>query len=238
MHTMRMPLPQVTSAPVDVHWFDLRDPSLLASGELGPDEERRAASVRTVTLWRRYVASHVALRRLLATRLGVPDPRRVALSWHRGVKPVLCMPSTALTFSLTRSGDVAAVALGDGVEVGIDVEADNTIFESLEDRQALLTPSEQHALTGMAHRERARAAQRLWVRKEALLKAIGTGFVTSPAWVSAGTPRGRSGVQVWGTRTVRWMDLPSPPGHAAAAAWCEVRRTAGQGTRLGPPESG
>jgi len=214
-------MPQVADAPVEVHWFDLRDPTLLSPDELSPDEHRRTARLQTDILRRRYTASHVALRRLLSSRLGVAEPGCLALSMHRGVKPRLCSPPSSLTFSLSRTGDMAAVALGDGVEVGIDVEADHPAFESQGLHEAILTPFERAAVADLGAWERGSAAQRFWVRKEAIVKALGTGFNGSPSSIAAGHPLHASGLQTCGTRNVRWMDVAVPHERfAAAVAWC------------------
>ena len=213
-------------APVEIHWFDLRDADLLAPAELSPEERFRSSALRTETLRRRYTASHVALRRLLSSRLGVAESRAVPLFWRAGVKPYLCTPTHPLTFSLSRSADVAAVALGDGVEVGVDVDVDRDAFASAGLREAILTPFERAVLEDFTEPARSAAAQRLWVRKEAILKALGTGFVESPAFVVAGDPRASSGVQFRGPRAVRWHDVLAPHESAAAAvAWCERDRS-------------
>jgi 4'-phosphopantetheinyl transferase len=216
---------QAAGAPVEVHWFDLREASLLAPDELSPDEHLRAARLTTDVLRRRYTASHVALRRVLSGCLGIAEPRRVSLSWRKGVKPSLDMPSNALTFSLSRSGDMAAIALGEGIDVGIDVETDDRAFGSLDMRDAILTPMEKVAVEGLAEAERASAARRLWVRKEAIVKALGTGFTRPPSSVSAGHPLQASGAQACGPVDVRWADVMCPAGDAAAAiAWCKQVR--------------
>jgi 4'-phosphopantetheinyl transferase len=215
---------QCAGAPVEIHWFDLRDPELLEPAELSSDEARRSSALSTDVLRRRYIASHVALRRLLSKRLGIAEPRGLALSFHRGLKPrpVPVLPSISLTFSLSRSAEVAVVALGDGIEVGVDVETDHPAFRSTDLQGAISTPFERSVLAELTAQDRAAAAQRLWVRKEAIVKALGTGFAEPPSSVSAGNPRDASGVQRCGSRTVRWIDLPIPQeGAAAAAAWCE-----------------
>jgi len=212
---------QVADAPVEIHWFDLRDPALESPEDLSSEERLRTSRLSTQTLHRRYTASHVALRRLLASRLGIAEPRRVALFLAAGVKPRLSVPLSSLTFSLSRSADIAAVALGDGVEVGIDVEADHPVFRSRDLHDAISTAAERAALDDLAGRDRASALQRLWVRKEAIVKALGIGFVEPPSSVPAGHPRDASGVETFGALKVRWVDLALPHEHAAAAvAWC------------------
>jgi len=228
---------------VQIHCFDLRDPALLSPDELSSDEQRRTADLTTDTLRRRYTASHVALRRLLSSRLGIEDSRRLRFSPSRGGKPRLCLAACPLTFSLSRSGDLALVALGEGVDVGVDVEADHALFESPSFQDAVLTPSERACVEKWNAPDRASAVQRLWVRKEAIVKALGTGFTGPPASIESGDPGSESGLRTCGSVAVRWIVLSAPQDHAAAVAWCEpeglsIRATAAPLVRLVAPSIG
>lgn len=111
--------------------------------------------------------------------------------------------------SLTRAGGLSVVAVTDAGPVGVDVEADGAAgFAGFED-------------VGLHAAERRPAAldpTRVWVRKEAVLKAYGIGLAVDPR-----------DVRLDGDRLAAWdADLRPPeavwlrdlavPGHAAAVA--------------------
>ena len=86
------------------------------------DEHERARAARLVFEDHRrcYVAAHAGLRRLLGRRLGVA-PEALAFERAAHGKPVLgCAPRCS--FSLSRSGDQALVALADEGDIGVDLE--------------------------------------------------------------------------------------------------------------------
>jgi phosphopantetheinyl transferase len=81
-----------------------------------------------------------------------------------------------LCLAIAHSADTALVALGSAEreEVGVDVEQvapRERSFEAL-----ALSPPEQRRLRGLEGERRWRAVTRIWVLKEALSKALGTGL--------------------------------------------------------------
>jgi len=174
----------------------------------------------TERLRTRYLASRVALRRLLAERTGVDVPHRLVLVQAPGGKPRLEGSASRLTFSLARSDDIAVVALADAVEVGVDVEIWHPLFECDAFRQAVLSLAERRAVDALPAAERPDAVQRLWVRKEAIVKARGTGFTASPASIDAGGVEPRWADALPRPGAARWADVPVPCARAAVAiAW-------------------
>lgn len=136
----------------------------------------------------RYVARHVALRLILADRLGVA-PEAVAfaregcpLCGEPHGRPILA-DRRGPAFSLTSTGDVAVVALAP-VPVGVDVEAVGRV--AADDLAAALSPAERAAVEGSAVPDRDTAALRCWARKEALLKGRGIGLGVDPETVHVG----------------------------------------------------
>jgi len=186
------------------------DDSLIAL--LSDDERARADRFVRPGDRTTYVAAHAALRRVVGARVGL-HPAAVRLGCEdcplcggpHG-RPTLLDPPTGggTELSLSRTTDLAAVALSPAV-VGVDVEV-TTRDVDLDDLLVALHPHE----LPVADRS---AALRLWVRKEAYLKGLGTGLGVDPAGVdlSADPP----GWQV--------VDLPTRPGVLGAVA---VRTTA------------
>jgi 4'-phosphopantetheinyl transferase len=126
----------------------------------------------------RFVASHVALRAILASYLDAA-PAALAFGESAHGKPFVEAPDAgrALRFSLSHSGDIAVVAVSRGHEVGVDVER----VRSLDDLDGFaaryFSPAERDALARMPSGERQRAFFQIWTLKEAYLKACGEGLL-------------------------------------------------------------
>ncbi|MEV6953198.1 4'-phosphopantetheinyl transferase superfamily protein [Streptomyces sp. NPDC051183] len=163
----------------------------------------------------RYTASHVGLRVLLGGYLGLA-PAEVVLVRETcpccgGPHGRPAVAGGAPHFSLSHSDDVAYLAFA-GVPVGVDVEAVPSAA-AVADVLTTLHPAETAELTALPEPERQAAMARVWSRKEAYLKAVGTGLalgLAEPYVSSAPTP---AAVPGW-TLT----DLAAPPGYAAALA--------------------
>ncbi|MFD4245592.1 4'-phosphopantetheinyl transferase family protein [Streptomyces sp. NPDC058525] len=179
-------------------------------------EQERAARLRRPADRHRYLASHLGLRVLLGGYLGLA-PHEVVLV--RETCPCCGGPhgrpavagGGPVHFSLSHSGDVAYLAFS-GVPVGIDVE-ETPSQEALADVLPLLHPAEIAELNALPEADRPAGLARVWCRKEACLKAQGTGLalgLVDPYVGSAATP---APVPGWTLR-----DLPAPPHYAAALA--------------------
>lgn len=202
---------------VEILRLTVRDTACeLLQEELSKAERLRARSFRQPMDCARFVLGRAALRRLLGGRLGLP-PARVPLVEGRNGRPELDGHG-GLSFNLSHSGRFVLIAIAEGRMVGIDVEAWAPV--DLEAVASLVfSPGEQRELAACEEPGRAHAFFRCWVRKEAVLKAEGSGFTVPAHLLHVGLddafPR-----QVEGTRGRRWWveDLPMPAGHAAAIA--------------------
>ena len=162
---------------VDV-WFatlDLtRDDSASASA-LSRDETLRAGRMAAIPR-RRFVASRALLRRLLAAYLSC-GAAEVGLSYGSNGKPVLAPTgrSNGLHFNLSHAGHRALFAFSRN-PVGVDVEA----IRPLRDLNALsarfFSERERRTLAELPAESRQRAFFACWTRKEACVKAMGTGI--------------------------------------------------------------
>ena len=141
---------------------------------LSPDERARAAAFRFDRDRRRYVVARGLLRTLLGERLG-DDPGRVNFAYGERGKPRLAH-ETGLRFNLSHSHGVVAIALCEGREVGIDVEAwrDGLRLEGIARR--FLPPDAVREIEGRTGEDRSREFFRAWVRQEAFAKASGAGL--------------------------------------------------------------
>jgi len=189
--------------------FDL---SVLSTAEL-----ERAASFRRSTDRNLYVRSHAVLRRVLGECLDL-DPRAVRISREpcpgcggpHGRPAVAAGGRVGPHFSLSHSRGLALIALA-GTDVGADVQGLRG-QEAAEVCAASLHPGERAELAGAPRAELSSRFARLWTRKEAYLKGIGTGLSRSPSSDYLGDDPA--------ARPPGWVFLEIPCGsdHAASVA--------------------
>lgn len=176
-------------------------------GVLSRDEAERAARFVFPGLGEVWAGAHVLLREVLgrATLIPAADVRiRVGEFGKPSVDGV--------EFSLSHTGSVVLIGLGD-LPLGVDVEKipeERTVDQV----GSSFHPRETAELLGLPAEDRPGAFARVWVRKEALHKAIGTGLSRgiSRDYVGTGTI---PGTPVAGLR-IHDVALPGMPGHRAA----------------------
>lgn len=186
----------------------------LDCSELDEAERRRAASFIRPADGLLYAAAHVALRRLLGRYTGTA-PRDVRFVHEpcpgcggpHGRPAVAAAP---LHFSLSHSSGVALVGVA-AVPLGVDVER-LPRPEAVEVCTPALHSDEQAELAAAGEAHRGPLFGRIWTRKEAYLKGIGTGLSRSPAedYLGADTTRYPPGWTV--------LDVPCNDTHAASVA--------------------
>lgn len=167
----------------------------------------------------RHLAGRALLRRALAEHAGV-DARGLAFATGPQGRPWL--PGCPVSFNLAHAGDQVWVALARGAEVGVDVERIDALPAG-DLPLGVLATAERAGLGALAPAALRPAFMRTWVRKEAVLKALGTGLVLEPCRfvvdIPAGTGLDWLRVPPPGD-TADWAvaDLDAPPGYVAALA--------------------
>lgn len=157
--------------------------TLAGRGGLTASDLERAERMATATLGRRFLASRCAMYHLVAEALG-RAPDTIRLSTGQFGKPELV--DGALHFNLSHSGAEALVGLSRSMAIGVDVERVRDVHNAAAIVQEHFAPSERAEWGRMREAARARAFLECWTRKEACLKALGTGIAISPAMVDAG----------------------------------------------------
>jgi 4'-phosphopantetheinyl transferase len=146
-------------------------------GLLSPEERQQADRLRTEGLRRRFVVRRARLRQLLARYLGAEPP---AVRFDRGAygKPALAAPwiASRLHFSTSHSGELGLVAIAIDRVLGIDVERMRPLSDFEDLSRNYFASSENETLRRLPEAERLAAFYRGWVRKESILKALGTGL--------------------------------------------------------------
>lgn len=214
---------EFTVAPGRLDLWLIRRPDAFAAdldrSELDPAEQRRADSFSRPTDGLLYAAAHVALRRLLGRYTATPPQdlrfRRepcpgCGASHGRPALAASSGRSPAPHFSLSHSSGLALIGVA-AAPVGVDVER-LPRPETVEVCRTALHPDEQRELADCHPHARQAAFGRIWTRKEAFLKGLGTGLSRSPARDYLGTDPAR--------RPDGWsvLDIACGTTHAAAAA--------------------
>ncbi len=179
---------------------------------LSPDERARAERFAFDELRRRFVACRGQLRVALGGMLEV-DPAALRFVTGEHGKPALA-GGVDLAFNVSHSGSHGLLAVG-REELGVDVErVGGCPTASLLD--SVCAPAELDALAAVPAGRRAAAFIRLWVAKEAVLKASGQGLSVRPAALTVPAERPAA---VWLAARRYWLaELPAPAGYAAALA--------------------
>jgi 4'-phosphopantetheinyl transferase len=147
------------------------------------DEQMRAGRFVRSQDRRWYERSHAALRALLAQRAQCPVDA-ITYAVDRAGKPRLA--GTMLQFNLAHCRGRAAVAIDTADAIGVDIETIRPIEGIDELARECLSAGEHRDFSALPDAERARALLIAWTRKEAVLKAIGTGLQVPPASVGTG----------------------------------------------------
>lgn len=146
---------------------------------LSADERRRADRYVFAKHAHRYTVVHGVLRWLLGGMLDVP-PWAVRIVQPDQGKPHIVEADgrpSSLRFNLSDSGNVAMIAVARLREVGVDVEQIRPL-RYLELAERFFAAEEARDLRSLPEEAVVDAFFSCWTRKEAYLKAIGTGLLT------------------------------------------------------------
>lgn len=205
---------------VDVWCFDLDREAAVTATLLSLEERDRAGRFLRPELRERYAQVRTRLRNLLGDALGL-NPASIPLIEGPHGKPCIDpgygLPD--LRFNLSHAANRAAFALAWGRDVGIDLEPISSDRDLDGIAERWFTPREAVLLRDLPVDARGREFFRLWTRKEAVLKADGTGIAGGLEHLELGP--GRDGFDFVGRLQGKdWlgMDLDLGPGWAGAVA--------------------
>lgn len=152
---------------------------------LDGDEMYRAGRFRHERDRQRFIGGRVWMKHLLARAVGC-SVEEVLLTASAEGKPQMLQPDPTLTFNLSRSGHWAMMAIARGGPVGVDVEHWRPIPDAALLADEHFDAEERASWAQLPAAQRDRAFLRLWVRKEACLKAWGVGLGLDPCRVPVG----------------------------------------------------
>ena len=190
---------------------------------LDTSEQVRANTMPRADARLRFTAGRWLIRRVLARRLGCAETG-IELTIGAHGRPSLA--AGAIDFNLSHTGSLVVLALS-AVRVGIDVEATDRTRDWLAIARRFFSAAEFAAIEACAEAQRQSAFFRIWVRKEAFVKALGAGIATGLDRfdVSAGAEPALTGARLDGVDAGEWSirDLAPGPGYLGAVAVHAVR---------------
>ncbi|WP_137154166.1 4'-phosphopantetheinyl transferase superfamily protein [Rhizobium sp. FKL33] len=200
----------------------------LCLAALSDGERARAADFRTRMLHDVYVATHGTLRHALSDVLGIP-PAEIRFETNEWGKPLLCEPFKALNFNISHSHDHFAVGLSDEEPIGVDLER-KSAEAPYEIAPHFMSSNEVRAFSSLSGESKHYLFYDLWVRKEAIVKALGMGLsldlrqIDVLEWSTMTTPLGAALGHC--RRPYRFLDIPRFPEFAAAAVLVSAEASA------------
>lgn len=140
---------------------------------LSADEKARAGRFKFEKDRFCYIISRGTLRVLLSTYLN-KKPENIHFLYNAHGKPYLA--GTGLKFNVSHSADMAVFAFFEGNEVGVDIEYIKNDFNVLELAQNFFSVREIASLEKQPEVSLGDSFFRCWTRKEAFIKADGSGL--------------------------------------------------------------
>ena len=164
VHLWRVDLASV--APSEHRWRQI----------LSEDERVRAARFH-FPRDREYFTAARALLRMILGAYAACDPKQLVFRYSDKDKPSLSSDSEKqIEFNISHSGSTALLAFARGRAVGVDVEHIRADFDHAAIARRFFSSDEQRQLSGLPASERYLGFFRCWTRKEAYIKAVGTGL--------------------------------------------------------------
>jgi 4'-phosphopantetheinyl transferase len=204
-----------------IHIWRLRPENRLATQDyiafLQSEEQERASRLLFSADQQQSIASRGTLRLLLAHYASTEDPRDLRLAYGEQGKPYLA--GSHLRFNLSHTRTLALFAFAREIDLGIDVEDIQASADLNDVAEQNFAPTERAALLALPQPERAAAFYRCWTRKEALLKAEGSGLFRaldtfSVSFLSGETANVVAGAGGWDLR-----HIDAAPNAVGAVAW-------------------
>ena len=191
-----------------------------AASGLSEEETRRAARFKFDRDRDCYIRAHTVLRRLLGRYLGLV-PSEVRIVQSSTGKPALA-GDPALSFNMSHTKTFALFGFSRLGPIGVDVEHVRSSVDVLSLAQRFFTTAESDLIANSGAEDQLRYFFTAWVRKEAVVKAVGRGLAIplSAVDVSPGDPAPHRTARLEEDPPSDWqvIDLPAPHEHLAALA--------------------
>jgi 4'-phosphopantetheinyl transferase len=163
---------------------------------ISDDEKSRADRFHFETDRKTYVLSHSLLRLILGKRIK-KHPLEISFSRDHNNKPVL--RGNPVCFNLTHTREAFALAVSDNFYVGIDLETINPGIDIYSIINSFFSERERKLILN-SKTDACDSFFLLWTRKEALLKAVGSGLVNDLKVIEVSEPE----------NMIKWNSLEKP----------------------------
>lgn len=167
---------ELAADAVEVWLLDLAQPEEVRtqlSALLSYDEREQAQRFHFDVHRHRYVVGRGVLRLLLGSYLNMP-PQEIVFAYGEQGKPYLSY--SELEFNVSHAEDVALLAFSWGRAVGVDVEAIRPLSDAENVARISFSQKEFAEYTAVPEAQKPQAFFNCWTRKEAFIKAVGTGL--------------------------------------------------------------
>jgi 4'-phosphopantetheinyl transferase len=231
-HSIPLPKlpPEMTVHVWQIDLDNLKSLGFDLDGVLSTEELNRSKRFAFASDASRFRLCRAILRLGLAFYLRA-SPREIALTAGPHGKPYLAEHS-GLYFNVTHSQGLGLVAFTTMGEIGVDVEVVRQNFDALEIANSTFTENERALVAAAdADQEQASIFLRFWTRKEAVLKAEGSGILRglntvdvsqpTPSIVSLRVDNTESIWRVVDLESIRgfWGAVAGPPGDWSIKQW-------------------
>src|SRR5487761_673990 len=144
---------------------------------LSEDERTRANRFHFANDRRRFTVARGILRSIVGAYLRLSSAN-LEFSYGSNGKPWIKSDGRdeSLSFNLSHSGETVLYAFRRNHQIGVDVEHLDRRVEYLEIAQEFFAPEEIQSITTLSDDQQCRRFFEIWTRKEAYLKALGTGL--------------------------------------------------------------
>jgi 4'-phosphopantetheinyl transferase len=190
-------------------------------------DRERAARFKFPADRARFILGRGMLRECLGHYLEQP-PESIELGYTDLGRPIFPSDET-LQFSISHTQDLVGVALTEGAQIGIDLEAISPHLDLIELAERIFSPDDLMVFQAYAVRERVAAFYRAWTRKEAYLKARGEGIAEGLQQISVSMAP-EEVLSITDSRQAsasgKWhlISLPLPGGYAGTLACDDVTK--------------
>ena len=146
---------------------------------LSEDEKARAARFHFPKDQVSFTVTRGYLRNFLAKYLNI-DPCLVSFTYNEFGKPSLCHQTHSqdvpIKFNLSHAGDYLAIAITQGIDVGIDIEKIDTTIAYKDIAQNFFSNAELNEINRQLPDQQIKHFFYCWTRKEAYIKGHGMGL--------------------------------------------------------------
>lgn len=144
---------------------------------LDDNEKQRAARFKFDRHRHRFIAAHAACRLILGRYID-NKPDMLEFQFNEHGKPYLTTNPTHIEFNLSHSQDRALIGINQHAAIGVDIEYTGRHPEWYKLARRFYSPDEIDYLFQQPENQQRDIFFQIWTRKEAYIKALGTGLST------------------------------------------------------------